>query len=248
MLLLLPVSFIAMTTTDMKKKSRWLKIEEEPTRNSNVSKFAPRPFECQMCGARRQSVRTRLSSSQLIFSVPSCSGAYIQLRYPVWGMRLQHDTEHNATLFAFCYCTINWMVLVWVLCFVRWRHRAWRWSEGQTLVTKHTGCSQSFSVRKQALRCLVLISVWNVIYLLLRLWLAGFTRRHCLWMPFLEPRHQLGWELKPEVFCDDHCQLISNTTGSKVFPVITAGICRAGDKFNLLVTRWTSSVWTQLCV
>lgn len=78
------------------------------------------------------------------FSVPSCSGAYIQLRYPVWEMRLQHDTEHNATLFAFCYCTISWMVLVWVLCLVRWRHRAWWWSEGQKLVT--TGCSQCKAV------------------------------------------------------------------------------------------------------
>lgn len=161
-----------------------------------------------MCGARRQSVRTPLSSSQLIFSVPSCSGAYIQPRYPVWEMGLRH-TEHNAALFAFCYCTINWMVVGLSALF----------SEVKTQSLVAIGGSKPgdktlrFSVVKQFEPCsalfLALISLWNVIYLSSRLWLAGLTRQRCFWTPSLEPRHRLGRELKPEVFWADHCQLIN---------------------------------------
>lgn len=86
---------------DRYQKAGGWKIEKEPTRNGNVSTFASRPFECQMCSARRQSARTLLSSSQLIFfffSVPSSSGPYIQLSYSVWEPGLQHVTEQKLTM------------------------------------------------------------------------------------------------------------------------------------------------------
>lgn len=99
-----------------KKESRWLKIEKEPTWNGNVSKFAPRPFECQMCGARRQSVRTLLCSSQLIFQRRAAAERTFSLvtLYGRWGYSMIRSTIQHCLLSV----TVQSTEWFWSECFV----------------------------------------------------------------------------------------------------------------------------------
>lgn len=117
-----------------KKKQAWLKIPKEATRNTNVSAFALRPFECQMCGARRHGVRTLLSSSQLIFIF------FPPIAEPRWEAHIQlcyctGDEAHNASLFAFCCCTLKWL---WPECLSR--HEGWRSLVRPSLVLTRPSC------------------------------------------------------------------------------------------------------------
>lgn len=75
--------------------------------------------------------------------------------YGRWGYSMIRSTMQHCLLSV----TVQLTEWFWSECFVRWRHRAWRWSEGQKLVTKHTGCSPSFSVPKQFEPCSAVFSI-----------------------------------------------------------------------------------------
>lgn len=121
-----PMSFIAMTTTDIniyvyililkKKKSRWLKIESShETVMSAHLLWGLLNARCAVPDAR---VSGRcfppvswFFSAELQRSVHSALLLCVGDEVTAWC----GAEAHNASLFAFCYCTVKWVVLAWVL-------------------------------------------------------------------------------------------------------------------------------------